>query len=58
MESEIGISKFKNIGGVTCYMNSILAILQQIPILCDYIISDKYKDNFKDSKINSSKNVF
>lgn len=51
MESELGISKFKNIGGVTCYMNSILAILQQTPILCDYIISDKYKNNFKDSKI-------
>lgn len=48
METELGISKFKNIGGVTCYMNSILAILQQIPILCDYIVSIKFKELLKD----------
>ncbi len=45
MSSEIGLSKFKNIGGVTCYMNSILAILQQTDIFCDYIISGKFKEN-------------
>ena len=45
MSSEIGLSKFRNIGGVTCYMNSILAILQQTDIFCDYIISGKFKSN-------------
>tara|TARA_B100001093_G_scaffold53199_1_gene45126 strand:+ start:6797 stop:7852 length:1056 start_codon:yes stop_codon:yes gene_type:complete len=52
MESEIGISKFKNIDGVTCYMNSILAILQQIPILCDYLISNNYRSLLKDDNYN------
>ena len=44
MSSEIGLSKFKNIGGVTCYMNSILSILQQTDIFCDYMVSGKFKD--------------
>jgi ubiquitin C-terminal hydrolase len=41
----LGISKFNNIGGVTCYMNSILAILQQTPIFTDYILNGFFKDN-------------
>lgn len=45
MSSEIGLSKFRNIGGVTCYMNSILAILQQTDIFCDYIVLGKFKEN-------------
>ena len=54
MDNKIGISKYKNINGVTCYMNSILAILQQVPIFSDYIISGKFKeyidsDNCEDS---------
>lgn len=40
----LGVSKFNNINGVTCYMNSILAILQQTPILCDYIVNGYFKD--------------
>lgn len=52
MEIEIGISKYKNINGVTCYMNSILAILQQIPIFTDYIVSGKFKDLIKDENYN------
>jgi len=43
-KSTIGISKYKNINGVTCYMNSILAILQQTEIFTDYIISAKFKN--------------
>lgn len=51
----IGISKFNNIGGITCYMNSILHIVQQIPIFADYIyiapffktIIQKFKDEDK-----------
>ena len=39
-----GISVFKNIDGVTCYMNSILAIIQQTPIFTDYILTAKFKD--------------
>ena len=39
---EIGICKYNNNTGVTCYMNSILSILQQTPYFADYIISDNY----------------
>ena len=39
---ELGICKYNNNTGVTCYMNSILAILQQTPYFADYIISNKY----------------
>lgn len=48
MTTEIGISKYKNINGVTCYMNSILAILQQLPLFSDYIVSGKFKDLLSD----------
>ena len=50
---EIGISKFKNINGVTCYMNSILAILQQVPIFSDYIISGKFKEYLKSNEYSN-----
>jgi len=53
MDSRIGISKYKNINGVTCYMNSILAILQQIPIFSDYIVSGKFKKNINSDSYNS-----
>jgi ubiquitin C-terminal hydrolase len=39
-----GVSVFKNIDSVTCYMNSILAIIQQTPIFADYILTAKFKD--------------
>jgi ubiquitin C-terminal hydrolase len=39
----LGISKFVNIRGVTCYMNSILAILQQMPIFADYVLCGIFK---------------
>ncbi len=44
---EYGISKFNNNSGVICYMNSILAILQQTPIFADYILSGNFKDKIK-----------
>ena len=50
MATEIGISKYKNINGVTCYMNSILAILQQTPLFSDYIVSGKFKNLLTDEK--------
>ena len=43
-EIELGVSKFNNINGVTCYMNSILSIIQQIPILSNYIVNGYFKD--------------
>lgn len=47
MNTEIGISKFKNMNAVTCYMNSILAILQQLPLFSDYIVSGNFKELLK-----------
>ena len=41
---KLGVSKFNNINGVTCYMNSILAILQQLPVFSDYYLTLKFKD--------------
>lgn len=35
---ELQVSTYRNNNGVTCYMNSILSILQQTPLLVDYII--------------------
>lgn len=40
---KLGISRFKNIDGVSCYIVSILHILQQIPDLITFIKHDKYK---------------
>ncbi len=42
---KFGVSKFKNIMGVTCYMNSILHILQQTPTFIEYISQAKFKDS-------------
>jgi ubiquitin carboxyl-terminal hydrolase 8 len=39
-----GICRFNNNSGVICYMNSIFAVLQQTPILVDYILTGKFKD--------------
>lgn len=39
-----GVSKFQNINGITCYMNSILHILQQTPIFTEYISQCKFRD--------------
>lgn len=41
---KIGVSKFKNIMGITCYMNSILHILQQVPIFMEYISQIGFRD--------------
>lgn len=40
-----GVSKYNNINGVTCYMNSILHILQQTPIFIEYISQAKFRDS-------------
>jgi ubiquitin C-terminal hydrolase len=40
----LGVSLFKNMMGVTCYMNAILQILQQTPYFVEYITQLKFKD--------------
>ena len=35
----IGISKYRNTGN-TCYLNSILSVLQQTPLFADYLITN------------------
>jgi len=42
---KFGVSKYKNIMGVTCYMNSILHILQQTPVFVEYITQAKFRDS-------------
>jgi ubiquitin C-terminal hydrolase len=48
---ELGISKFRNDNGISCYINSILHILQQLPYFSDYIITEKYLDDLKNKNI-------
>lgn len=38
MENNLDCSKYKNKDGVSCYRNSILAILQSLPIFSDHIM--------------------
>ena len=54
MDIKLGVSKFNNIGGVTCYMNSIIAILQQTPLFTDYIVSGLFKQSLLDKNMTSS----
>ena len=54
MNVDYGVSRYTNIGGYTCYMNSILAVLQQTPLFADYIVCgefiiDKTKSEIKDT---------
>lgn len=47
-----GVCKYANIMGVTCYMNSILHILQQLPIFTEYIVMAKF-DHIINEKIEN-----
>lgn len=49
-----GICRYSNINGITCYMNSILHILQQVPIFADYIYTGKVANIFAE-KYNNNK---
>jgi ubiquitin C-terminal hydrolase len=42
----IGISKYNNKDGVSCYMTSILHILQQIPDFVDFVMSKEISSKF------------
>ena len=59
-EIKLGICKFNNNTGVTCYINSILAILQQTPYFADYIISNNYsiEDDTADYSIIKNTVIF
>lgn len=52
MSIELGLSRFKNVDGVSCYMISVLHILQQIPDFTNYLI------NLKNIKKNAGESVF
>jgi len=52
----MGLSRFKNIDGVSCYMVSILHILQQIPVIRKFVRKDKYINLIK-NKINDENDV-
>ena len=41
----LGVSKFNNINGITCYINSILHILQQVPNFIKYIYECEFEEN-------------
>jgi ubiquitin C-terminal hydrolase len=51
MEIEMGLSRFKNIDGVSCYMISIMHILQQLPSLRKFVKYNKHMPLIQD-KIN------
>jgi ubiquitin carboxyl-terminal hydrolase 8 len=55
MTENIGISSYCNIKGVTCYMNSILSILQQTPIFADYIVSTNLQDKLYEKNQTTKK---
>ena len=57
---EIGVCKYNNNTGVTCYMNSILAILQQTPYFADYILSNNYciKDETENKDIITNSVIY
>jgi len=41
---KLGVCKYKNIGGITCYINSILHILQHVPIFNEYITKTIFRE--------------
>jgi len=56
MDITMGISRFKNIDGVSCYMISIMHILQQIPSFRKFIRYEKYM-KFIENKITETNNI-
>ena len=53
-EEIISLSRYNNIMGITCYINSILHILQQVPTFANFI----YDFDFEIIKKNSDINTF
>jgi len=52
-----GMCRYKNINGITCYMNSILHILQNIPIFSDYIFTGQFADILKEKCKNNEDEI-
>ena len=52
---KLGVSRFKNMDGVSCYMISILHILQQLPCFIKFIKNDKYKGLIKNKISDNNK---
>lgn len=52
-----GICRYSDINGITCYMNSILHILQQIPIFADYVFSGCSVDILKEKSNNNKDTI-
>lgn len=50
---KLGVSRYKNIMGITCYMNSILHILQQVPLFVKYIYSFEFENILLNKIINT-----
>ena len=42
LKTKIGVCKYNNVGGVSCYVNSILSILQQLPLFSDFIVNESF----------------
>jgi len=49
----LGVCRYNNIMGITCYMNSILHILQHIPLFVEYIYNFEFEKVLL-NKINNS----
>ncbi len=49
---ELGISKFRNDNGISCYVNSILHILQQLPYFSDYIVLNNFMEDLKNKGLD------
>jgi len=49
-----GVSKYKNMMGITCYMNSILHILQQTPEFVLFITKCQFRDTLMRKMISSN----
>lgn len=52
-----GVSKYNSINGITCYINSILCILQQTPIFTDYIVTCKFRNNILSNNDENNENL-
>lgn len=57
MENNLDCSKYKNKDGVSCYRNSILAILQSLPIFSNNIIDIENFQKFYNKCTEEGKNI-
>jgi len=53
----LGVCRFNNINGVTCYMNSILHILQQVPLFADYIFTSSFAKIIQNKTFNDEEKI-